>query len=631
MADPNLQYDPISGWEDQTKFPTNPSDNQVRGLFQKLHNQTRDFINTTLITWITTTFVKFADVLSRTNTDVYAPTAQYHPATKKYVDDTTAGVVLGQIPNGTITQPKLAFDVATQEELDAHTQDIANAGTTGRHGIRIDNNKLQYNDGTQWKTVSGGLPVGNVSTFVATAGNAKITLTWADPTDVTASGATIAKWKGTKILRKTGSYPTNENDGTVVVNSSTRDQYKTTGFQDTGLTNSTQYYYTAFPYTDGDVYTNDVANRVTATPQPDKIYGVKIDTTNSNSATAVTYTDDAVGLTPASGGNGTFSGGSWLDKFPFNLIKPCMYNAGSVNYYLKNDDYTKKADSTAATTDGSAGDVMVEFPKMYWHIYKSGTDLYVKFSDTKIDSNYKALAHMRGTTEYDKCYIGAYLGWFNGSDKLRSLRIKSPTVSQTIGTFRAQAKNNGAKYDLFTYYQMLMLQVLFVVMFKSLDSQTALGKGYTGTGNTVKYDTGSKDTNGMFWGSNSDTVGHNVKFCGIEDFYGNVYQWIDGLYCDSSRNILIGNQSFSDTGSGYTNMGSGGGADIGGYIKDVQGTTETGFIIKTGAGSTSTYYADYGDLCAGYLPIFGGFWSGGASAGAFRLSVSYSSSSSEEQ
>ena len=49
--------------------------------------------------WVEVTFgdqaVQLSDVLTRTNTDEYTPTADFHPATKKYVDDTTGALALG--------------------------------------------------------------------------------------------------------------------------------------------------------------------------------------------------------------------------------------------------------------------------------------------------------------------------------------------------------------------------------------------------------------------------------------------------------------------------------------------------------------------------------------------------------
>jgi hypothetical protein len=52
-----------------------------------------------------------AAVLTKTNTSAFTPSASYHPATKKYVDDMTASVVLGQIPDGTVTEAKMTDDV----------------------------------------------------------------------------------------------------------------------------------------------------------------------------------------------------------------------------------------------------------------------------------------------------------------------------------------------------------------------------------------------------------------------------------------------------------------------------------------------------------------------------------------
>ena len=68
-----------------------------------------------------------AAVLTKTNTSVFTPSASYHPATKKYVDDTTAGVVLGQIPDGTVTEAKMTDDV--KEKLNGPRTPTAHAAT----------------------------------------------------------------------------------------------------------------------------------------------------------------------------------------------------------------------------------------------------------------------------------------------------------------------------------------------------------------------------------------------------------------------------------------------------------------------------------------------------------------------
>ena len=366
------------------------------------------------------------------------------------------------------------------------------------------------------------------------------------------------------------------------------------------------------------------AHGIGKTAKKAKVYGVKIDTTNSNPATALTYTDDAAGFTPATGNNGAFNAGSWADKFPFNAIKPCLYKNGAVNYYLNPNNYAQKVDGVTASdiTSGADGDVMIEFPKIWWKFETIGSDLYIRYSDTQLDASYKCLAHLRGTTEKNKCYISAYMG-YSLSGKLRSLSGKTPTASQTIGAFRTLAQANGGGYDQMAYYPLLMLQVLYTVMFKNRDSQTALGRGYV-DGNSASVATGGANAKGLFYGETTGKLQN--KFCGIEDFYGNVRYWIDGFFSGASRNILIANQAFNDTGSGYADYGVGAVANISGYIDTIQGGTETGFVVKSVTGSATTHYADYGFLSASRLPSFGGSWAAADNAGTFYLHAADSAS-----
>ena len=105
------------------------------------------------------------------------------------------------------------------------------------------------------------IPLDACTGFSAKAGNAQVTLTWTDPKDKYATpewetaqdpDQLVSVWEYTQIIRKTGSQPTGPHDGELVVSSSVRDQYATTGFVDNGLTNDTLYYYAAFAYnTDG--------------------------------------------------------------------------------------------------------------------------------------------------------------------------------------------------------------------------------------------------------------------------------------------------------------------------------------------------------------------------------------------
>ena len=354
---------------------------------------------------------------------------------------------------------------------------------------------------------------------------------------------------------------------------------------------------------------------------PLKIYGVRIDMNNSNPLTSVVYTDDAVNMTPAPAGGGI---SEWDNVYPYSEIKPCLLRAGEVQTYLNPNNLAQKADGAPADiTTGDNGDVMVEFPVIYWKIWREGQYLYVKYANYKIDSTWKALAHTKGSTLKDNIYIGAFLGHeLNG--KLRSLSGKTVTANKTIGDFRTLAQANGGGYSQIPYFAVLMLQILYLIKYKSRDSQTALGRGFV-DGNSAGVATGGTITKGVDFG---ETLGkQQMKFLNIEDFWGNYYYWLDGLVTDSSYNLLYSNDNFNDSGTGYEKFTTGLSTSIAGYIDDVWGNTETGFIIKSKNGSATTHFCDSGNLSSGLVAYFGGDWNEGSNPGFARLQLDNSASS----
>ena len=117
------------------------------------------------------------------------------------------------------------------------------------------------------------IPLDACTGFSAKAGNAKVELTWTDPKDKYATpegdisdtgDQLVSEWDHTVLVRKTGSQPAGPNDGTVVVSSSVRNQYQSTPYTDTGLTNDTTYYYAVFAYNKDGVASAGAF--VTATP-----------------------------------------------------------------------------------------------------------------------------------------------------------------------------------------------------------------------------------------------------------------------------------------------------------------------------------------------------------------------------
>ena len=97
--------------------------------------------------------------------------------------------------------------------------------------------------------------------------NESVIIKWQDPENTVISGSTFSTWAGTKLVMSETGYPANPDDGTLVVDNTTRDKYKTTGYTVTGLTGGKQYYFTLFPYSTDGVYNYDVGNRLLGEPK----------------------------------------------------------------------------------------------------------------------------------------------------------------------------------------------------------------------------------------------------------------------------------------------------------------------------------------------------------------------------
>lgn len=354
---------------------------------------------------------------------------------------------------------------------------------------------------------------------------------------------------------------------------------------------STKYWVKVFvEYVTNGISHMSHGSTVTFTVPMVTTFGVAIDTTNPNQYTAITYTNDAIGLEPMKVTNGILNWGGWKKIYEQLGIKPCLFKEGAVQYYLNPDDFSKKIDGSAADiTSGADGDVMIEFGKpIYWKFSKINNTRYVQWSTLQIDDSYKALAHTVGTTIKSKIYIGAYLGYVDNM-KMRSLSEKPPIKNMSSDNYRNYTQANGAGYQNFGFYQLLLLKILCLTFFKSFDSENTLGRGYNNGQNVSPANTGGSNSRGMFCGDNVGLI--QMKFCGIEDLSGNYMHFADGILLSPTGEILISDQTqFNGSGLGYTNYGKLSSSGIDGYFKDVSGTNETGFIATVGGGSSTTYY-----------------------------------------
>ena len=70
------------------------------------------------------------------------------------------------------------------------------------------------------------------------------------PSDTIIEGQRICTVKGYRIILKQGSIPQNETDGTLLEDVTQLDKYEKTAMEINDLTNNTEYYIAAFPYSD---------------------------------------------------------------------------------------------------------------------------------------------------------------------------------------------------------------------------------------------------------------------------------------------------------------------------------------------------------------------------------------------
>ena len=572
------------------------------------------------------------------------PTSDYEVANKKYVDDSLSGGV---------SIPKANYTATVNPDVD---DDSASDYEVGSRWINTNTDKefvcLDATVGSAvWKDTTIGasdvsIQIGNVESFTANAGNEAITLTWGDPDDVVLGSSTLAEWAGTKIRRKTSGFPTDENDGVLVVENTVKDEYVTNGFEDTGLTNGTTYYYGAFPYTSINAYTDaNAENQVSATPTSIIPYGLEWD----QSTDTYTRLESAIGLTAEAYNPTNTNPTNDFDSIaPWSNIRRCnLADDGTVNAYYGDPTYTE---------DGSNGQVMVEIPKFYFKRDFVGS-VYSWYIAAGTLTGYSVHpAFIRDGVEQDYIYISAYEGCaydtsissYNTTDsqvvdfsattgdKLSSIANAKPLsgVSQSahINNCRNIAQNRGANWQMIDYHSVSAIQLLLLVEYGTFDSQSAIGEGVvdkasgsvnesvnTGATTTLGNGSGYLGTNGL----------SSVSYRGIENFWGNIWVWVDGINIKADRNPWIADNNFvSDTFvSPYTDTGLTLPSSDN-YISNIQDLD--GFLPSAVSGSSNTYITDYFYPATGNrVAVLGGRWYDELQAGAWRWSVGTSTAYSD--
>ena len=134
--------------------------------------------------------------------------------------------------------------------------------------------------------------------------------------------------------------------------------------------------------------------------------------------------------------------------------------------------------------------------------------------------------------------------------------------------------------------------------------------------------------------SSGQSVGRSgrqsITYRGVEDIFGNVYEWIDGTLINDRQAYTCNDPSkYSNSLTsdykeiGYTNH------ETDGYVSQMgfdENYPHVEFPVKTGAGSSTGYCDNYYQNTGLRAPRVGGFWTSGATSGFFLWSLTHAPS-----
>lgn len=337
-------------------------------------------------------------------------------------------------------------------------------------------------------------------------------------------------------------------------------------------------------------------------PIDDNIYGASWD---RKSSPTLTRTDAAVGLKAGINGsqNDFDNVGPWKGM---HRVTDSMNNV-----FVRVPKFYIRKTQTGDPDNGTAT----------WQVslVSHGDDWYLP----------KGFWDFENSKELDYIDIGAYDAT-GSSSKLTSVAGKTPLVNLSIAKFRSAAKANGTGYQIWDIHAWDMLQVLFIIEFATLNSQSIM-EGFdsgSGSANSGAADShkGSSGTDGS--GSSA------MSYRGIENLYGNVWQFCDGVnfkdnqpwVCEDATNYQSDLFASPYVRTSYTATSD----NANNYIKALGFDSVHPYAQFTtdDSGSESTYYADYDWPGSGNTILeTGGYWVYGAGGGLF-LSGRYNSSTS---
>lgn len=291
-----------------------------------------------------------------------------------------------------------------------------------------------------------------------------------------------------------------------------------------------------------------------------------------------------------------------------------------------------------------SGNVFIRIPKFYSKVTKNANGTYKhQLSGFRYDGFSTLFVDGKGN-EIDYVLVGKYEA-SGSAAKAESKSGKTCLVNITLPGMRTACAANGEGYQQYDFLIDAIIKELFLIEFATTNSQSIM-KGWTDGSNSAALQTGHTDnvkTASGSWNTNHEagdtgcnTDGHHAcKYRGIENPWGNVWKWCDGITFSSEKVYICLDPTkykSEDTSQPYNYVGKR--AMSNGYCKKVEHFERyplLGYTSEIG-GSENTYYSDYYYQSSGGTVLgVGGYWNGGSSAGLwcwvgyYTASISYSS------
>lgn len=389
------------------------------------------------------------------------------------------------------------------------------------------------------------------------------------------------------------------------------------------------------------------------------VYEFVISNTDLNPATRVSYPTGCYNenFTPMGMDytNGVFNYGSWKNNWILNRLKPCMvYNQneldgnnesrlGQIMEFLNPDNYAQTVEGGAShiadTTCNANG--MLQAGQVWVKAENEDNDsaVHIWLAAKKVSEDFHCYTHIDANNELNEYYYHSLYDAGVVNNTLRSLSGLMPYAGSGVtGTVQINAaKANGNGHDIGEKAFKNLLTLLAILWGKSTDCQAVFGKGnissYVSDSNTGVLAAGTLDDKGMFYGYNTDKSA--VKFAGIENPWGNVFNREEGMICVNglikiklTPNTADGSSasSYNTDGSGYIDTGINFGNftnGSGSYISTVKAVN--GCLLPTNnTGSASTGMCDvnwFNTSQASGFALSGGSSDSGLGCGLFYVTL----------